>query len=75
MATENILTYKGNCHCGRYRFEIDSPEITGAITCDCAMCAKKGYLWIVPEKGAFRVIRVDRRLTEFQSTSLRDKVR
>ncbi|KAM3451319.1 hypothetical protein NHJ6243_009617 [Beauveria neobassiana] len=73
MATEGIITYNGNCHCGRYRFEIDAQEITGAITCDCAMCAKKGYLWIIPEKSAFRVIRDDNCLTEFQSTSLRDK--
>jgi hypothetical protein len=74
MATENILTYRGNCHCGRYRFEIDAPEIIGAITCDCAMCVKKGYLWIIPERGAFRVIRDDSCLKEFQSVSLRDKV-
>lgn len=75
MATQKILTYKGNCHCGRYRFEIVAPEIIGAITCDCAMCVKKGYLWIIPERGAFRVIRDDSYLTEFQSASLRDKVR
>ena len=74
MATERIITYKGNCHCGRYRFEIDAPEITSAITCDCAMCVKKGYLWIIPEREAFRVIRDDSYLTEFQSASLRDQV-
>lgn len=74
MARDSIITYKGNCHCGRYRFEIDVPEINGAVTCDCAMCVKKGYLWIEPESGEFRVKRDDGCLTEFQSASLRDKV-
>lgn len=75
MARDVITTYKGNCHCGRYRFEIDAPEIDSAITCNCAMCLKKGYLWIIPESGNFRVQRDDGCLTEFQSASLREKVR
>lgn len=74
MATDTILTYKGNCHCGRYPFEIDVPETKGAICCDCTMCVKKGYLWIVPKADAFRVVRDDSRLSEFESASLRDRV-
>lgn len=72
--------YQGNCHCGRYRFELSVPEIERAISCRCSLCLKKGYIWfVVPvvgsENSQFRVVRDDGFLREYQSAALRDKVR
>ena len=42
------MTHHGSCHCGRVAFEADG-EITGALSCNCSMCQRKGsLLWFVP---------------------------
>ena len=42
------MTYKGSCHCGRIRFEVEG-ELTGATACNCSICSRKGsLLWFVP---------------------------
>jgi hypothetical protein len=42
------MKYQGSCHCGRVAFEVDG-EITGAMSCNCSICSRKGALmWFVP---------------------------
>ncbi len=42
------MKYKGSCHCGRVAFEVEG-EITGAMSCNCSICQRKGSLmWFVP---------------------------
>ncbi len=42
------MHYTGSCHCGRIAFEVDD-ELTGAMSCNCSMCQRKGaLLWFVP---------------------------
>ena len=42
------MLYKGSCHCGRIAFEVEG-ELTGAVACNCSICARKGaLLWAVP---------------------------
>jgi hypothetical protein len=42
------MTHRGSCHCGQVAFEVDG-EITGALSCNCSMCQRKGsLLWFVP---------------------------
>lgn len=72
MAAQNT-SYHGNCHCGRYRFELNVPEIKEAIACTCSLCTKKGYLWLIPPPDAFKVIRDDGQLTEYRSSTVQDK--
>jgi hypothetical protein len=43
-------TYRGNCHCGAFVFEVEAPEITSVGDCNCSICSKRGYLWLVPKK-------------------------
>jgi hypothetical protein len=50
-------TYKGNCHCGANRFELQFSEIEIATRCNCSLCAKKGYLWITPANDEFKFTR------------------
>ncbi len=35
--------YKGACHCGRVRFEVDA-DIDHVRICDCSICKKRGAL-------------------------------
>jgi hypothetical protein len=44
---------KGNCHCGKNRFEVELPS--GPVTsCNCSLCAKQGYLWAFPAEGSIK---------------------
>jgi len=43
------MTHKGSCHCGRVAFEVEG-EPTGALSCNCSICQRKGsLLWFVPQ--------------------------
>ena len=42
------MIYKGSCHCGHIRFEVEG-EMGDVIECNCSHCSRKGYLlWFVP---------------------------
>lgn len=44
------MTHNGSCHCGQVKFEVDG-EITGALSCNCSICQRKGsLLWFVPRE-------------------------
>lgn len=47
------MRYKGSCHCGRIRFEVEG-ELGPVMECNCSHCSRKGYLmWFVP-RSQFR---------------------
>ncbi|UKZ94678.1 uncharacterized protein TrAFT101_009530 [Trichoderma asperellum] len=73
MAITQDIVYHGNCHCGRYCFQVSAPNITSAISCTCSLCTKKGYLWLVPAEGSFTVVRDEGCLTEYRTSTLADK--
>lgn len=44
------MKYRGSCHCGRVRFEVEG-EIEKLGECNCSHCSRKGYLlWFVPRE-------------------------
>lgn len=48
--------YKGNCHCGQIRFNLDLQQpLRQVFSCPCSICAKKGYLWIFPEESQLQI--------------------
>jgi len=57
-ASQDLKTYTGNCHCGAFKYTLNIPELKSAMTCNCSVCTKKGYMWIFPHaEGAFKVVR------------------
>ena len=38
-----MKTYRGSCHCGRVRFEVDA-NIDHVRVCDCSICRRRGAL-------------------------------
>jgi hypothetical protein len=49
------MVYKGSCHCGQIRFEVEG-EVDSALACNCSMCSRKGsLLWFVP-RGKLRLL-------------------
>ena len=44
------MKYRGGCHCGKVTIEVEG-EITGAVSCNCSICSKRGsLLWFVPRE-------------------------
>jgi len=42
------MIHRGGCHCGKVRIEVEG-EISGALSCNCSICQKRGsLLWFVP---------------------------
>ena len=38
-----MTVYKGSCHCGRVRFEVEA-DIDHVRVCDCSICRRRGAL-------------------------------
>ncbi|KAF3763304.1 hypothetical protein M406DRAFT_73921 [Cryphonectria parasitica EP155] len=68
----DLTSYKGNCHCGRNRFEVTVPAITRATGCNCSLCHKSGYLWAFPGEGHVQYTKGGAdTLGEFETEALR----
>jgi hypothetical protein len=50
-----MTTYRGSCHCGRVRFEVDA-EIDHVRVCDCSVCHRRGALNFRVPKQALRLL-------------------
>ena len=73
---EGHIIYRGNCNCGRYRYELTQSEpIDTALACTCSLCVKKGHLWLDVPKECLKIVRDDGCLAEYTSQALRDQVR
>ncbi|KAM0328208.1 hypothetical protein ACHAQA_005615 [Verticillium albo-atrum] len=64
----DLKTYRGNCHCGAFVFEVDLPPLTVVTDCNCTHCHKKGLLGNFPiSRDVFRVVKGDESaLTTYQ---------
>ncbi|KAH0492914.1 hypothetical protein TgHK011_007841 [Trichoderma gracile] len=53
----NRRTYRGSCHCGAFIYDIDLPELSTVVECDCSFCRRTGNLYVPTSEDAnFRVI-------------------
>ncbi|KAJ7824917.1 Mss4-like protein [Mycena leptocephala] len=46
-----LVKYRGNCHCGAFKFIFKAPELKEVFACNCSICSKKGYLWVLPARN------------------------
>ena len=51
-----MTIHKGGCHCGRIRFEVEAPEDLEVSECNCSICRMSGYLHLIVQKEAFRLL-------------------
>jgi len=61
----DLRTYRGSCHCGAIRFEIESdfPELT---TCDCSICRRKNALMVKVPESSMHLLQGEESLSEYQ---------
>lgn len=60
-----LVVHRGGCHCGRVRFEAAAPAHPDIIDCNCSLCTKTGFLHLIVEKSAFRLIQGEDALTTY----------
>lgn len=59
-------TYNGGCHCGVVRFECEL-DLTGTTSkCNCSICTKTRFWKTIARADAFRLLRGDDVLTDYQ---------
>ncbi|KAJ7461998.1 Mss4-like protein [Mycena latifolia] len=58
--TAQPIEYRGNCHCGAFKFTFTAPELKQAYACTCSFCSRNGYLWAFPASSEdFVVVKGD----------------
>ncbi|KAJ7130927.1 glutathione-dependent formaldehyde-activating enzyme [Mycena filopes] len=58
----SLVEYRGNCHCGAFKFTFKAPELKQGHACTCSFCFKNGYLWCNPTAD-FTVVKGDEETT------------
>jgi hypothetical protein len=59
------MTYRGSCHCGAVRFEVDT-DLTYVVECNCSICTKRGALHHRVSPEHFRLLSGEDALTLYQ---------
>ncbi|KAJ7133511.1 Mss4-like protein [Mycena epipterygia] len=55
-APPQLIDYRGNCHCGAFKFTLKTPEVKQAFACDCSIYSKNRYLWTYPARSEHFVV-------------------
>jgi len=50
------MIYRGSCHCGTVRFEVEAPQRIECSDCNCSICAESGYLHLIVPKSKFKLL-------------------
>ncbi|KAK1657555.1 glutathione-dependent formaldehyde-activating enzyme [Colletotrichum godetiae] len=50
-----LKTFRGNCHCGANRYQIQLADYPSLVICDCSLCTKKGHVWIYDAEDSLKV--------------------
>ncbi|KAJ6460752.1 Mss4-like protein [Mycena vitilis] len=61
--TPRLVQYRGQCHCGAFKFTLKVPGLKEALSCTCSICSKNGYLWTFPAPGQFEAVKGDENTT------------
>ncbi|HXJ34553.1 MAG TPA: GFA family protein [Candidatus Eisenbacteria bacterium] len=60
-----MQTYTGGCHCGRVRFRVTA-DLDRVTSCNCSMCAKKGFLHLIVPPEQFELVSGAEDLTTYE---------
>lgn len=60
-----MVTYRGGCHCGKVRFEVDAAAHLELLDCNCSICRRTGFLHLVVPKDRFRLLEGEDALTTY----------
>ena len=61
-----LVTFRGSCHCGAVRFEVEAPAELELFECNCSICSRFGYLHLIVPASQFRLLSGDDSLTSYR---------
>ena len=61
----NVKTYRGGCHCGSVRFEVQT-DLAGVITCNCSICSRVGSILTFVQADQFKQLAGADAQTDYQ---------
>lgn len=56
----------GGCHCGAVRFELEAPESSEVLDCNCSICSALGYLHLIVPHSDFKLLSGEDSLTSYK---------
>lgn len=59
------MIYKGSCHCGAVKYEVEAPDIIECQECNCSICSKSGFLHLIVPKSKFKLLHGKNHLTTY----------
>ena len=62
---EELKTYRGQCHCGKVQFEIQS-ALEPAMRCNCSLCTRRGAVMTRVPAEHFKLISGEDHLQLYQ---------
>lgn len=60
-----MKTYTGGCHCQKVCYEVAIDNFDGAITCNCSMCSKQGWILTFVPTSSFKLLSGEDNLTTY----------
>ncbi|MGZ5105161.1 MAG: GFA family protein [Usitatibacter sp.] len=60
------MIYRGGCHCGAVRFEVEAPERVVCQDCSCSICTMTGFVHLIVPKSKFRLLQGGDRLVSYR---------
>jgi hypothetical protein len=58
------MIYKGLCHCGQIKFEVEG-DLEQVMECNCSHCSRKGYLLWFLSREQVRLITPEKNLATY----------
>jgi hypothetical protein len=59
------MIYRGSCHCGAVRFEVEAPETVRCQECNCSICSKSGFLHLIVPQSKFKLMSGEENLATY----------
>ncbi len=59
------MLYKGGCHCGLVKFEVEAAEVIECQNCNCSICSKSGYLHLIVAKSKFKLLQGEENISTY----------
>ena len=63
--TEELKTYRGQCHCGKVKFEIQS-TLDPVMRCNCSLCTRRGAVMTRVPAEHFKLLSGEENLGLYQ---------
>ena len=51
-----MKTYRGGCHCGAVRFEVEAPAQLTVTECNCSICRMTGFQHLIVPAARFHLL-------------------